>query len=86
MARRSYRTRKLVPWYHRLKDRCVAYTVNGSRCKSSASWESKDNYAEKVCKTHMDILIVQKGWKFKRIRPTRIDLDTEQDLNLRRVS
>lgn len=82
----SYRTRKLVPWYHQPKDQCVALTQKGSRCKNSASWESKDIYKEKVCKTHRDILILQKGWKFRTIKPTRIDLDNYEDISIRSAS
>ena len=87
MARnRSYRTRKLVPWYHQPKDRCVALTAKEKRCKNSASYESRDNYREKVCKTHMDILILHKGWKFRVIRPVRIDVESEEDISLRSVA
>ena len=85
MARSRVRVRKLVPWYHQNKPRCVAMTGKKRQCANSASYVTTDIYQEKMCKTHRDIMILLKGWKFKLIRPSRINIDTEETTSLRSV-
>ena len=71
------RTRKLVPWYHENKPQCEVETGKGRQCANSASYESKDGYRLPACKIHRDILTLLKGTKFQLIRPSRINIDTQ---------
>ena len=64
------RPERLVPWYHKPKDRCEVTTVKGTQCVYSAGFSaSRNGNSQEVptCKTHSDILAAN-GWKIRRIR------------------
>jgi len=81
MARQNIRLRKLDPWFHDQKPRCITTTQKGEQCSYSASFVAKTHSGVTVCKLHRDMLILQKGWKFKKIPEERIDIrDFETEL------
>jgi hypothetical protein len=78
MATARIRTEKLVPWYHRNKDRCEVLTIKGPQCVNSASYiatTGKNGSSEETaaCKPHADILALD-GWKVKLRKARRIRL------------
>ena len=72
------RLEKLVPWYHKNKDRCGVDTIKRNQCVNSASFLATSGHngsTEEVpaCKPHADILR-KEGWAVRAIRPRQIVL------------
>lgn len=86
MSRKNYRTRTLVPWYHDPKSRCIAETKGRNQCKYSASHVAIGNPRILVCKIHADLLILLKGYKFRLVKPYRIDMDQDTGDDLMSVA
>jgi hypothetical protein len=70
------RMEKLVPWYHKVKDRCSIDTIAGTLCKNSATYLARSGMngsteEKPACKPHADILRLN-GWSVRTIRQRRI--------------
>lgn len=74
----SRRRAKLVPWYHVPKPQCITFTQANTQCRSSASYMQVGRSDTVVCKTHRDILVLQRGFRFEPIRERFIDISVER--------